>query len=152
MSSFIADLATIIERDLLKLREEIQAYPNEESLWIIQGEITNSAGNLCLHLCGNLQHFIGHVLGGSSFVRNRDLEFSARHIPTAQLLEGIDATMQAVSSTLTTLDASILEQEFPLQIFGYPMSTGYFLLHLATHLEYHLGQINYHRRLLATQA
>lgn len=152
MSSFIADLATIIERDLLKLREEIQAYPNEESLWIIQGEITNSAGNLCLHLCGNLQHFIGHVLGGSSFVRNRDLEFSARHIPTAQLLEGIDGTMQAVSSTLTTLDASILEQEFPLQVFGYPMSTGYFLLHLATHLEYHLGQINYHRRLLATQA
>lgn len=152
MSSFIADLATIIERDLLKLREEIQAYPNEESLWIIQGEITNSAGNLCLHLCGNLQHFIGHVLGGSSFVRNRDLEFSARHIPTAQLLEGIDATMQAVSSTLTTLDASLLEKEFPIQVFGYPMSTGYFLLHLATHLEYHLGQINYHRRLLAAQA
>lgn len=139
-------LSEFFERDLLKLREEISLYPDERNLWTVQGDIANSAGNLCLHLIGNLQHFIGAQLGHTGYVRQRDLEFSRKDVPRAELLAGINHTVEVVKNTLAQLTEADLEREYPLEKHGQRVSTGYMLAHLLTHLNYHLGQINYHRR------
>jgi len=146
---FIASIDKLIERDLNKLEEEIKLYSTEEAIWKIDKEIKNSAGNLCLHLCGNLQHFIGAILGKSGYVRNRENEFAAKGISKAKLVAEIQQTKKAVKSALQGLNSSVLLEEYQIQVFGYPMTTMYFLIHLSAHLEYHLGQVNYHRRLLS---
>jgi len=140
-------LSKLFRRDLEKLRTEISSCKNEKKLWEVSGDIKNSAGNLCLHICGNLQHFIGAVLGNSGYQRERDLEFSKKNVPIKELLMEIDSTMQVVEKTLNELKEEKLEETFPINVFGYDMTTGFFLSHLTTHLNYHLGQINYHRRL-----
>lgn len=145
---FIHSVHTIIERDLKKLEEEMKLYPSEASLWNVSGSIKNPAGNLCLHLCGNLQHYIGKVLGGSGYIRNRDHEFAARNISHDDLISEIQRTKAAVTSALEKLDPNTLDATYPEQVFSYSMTTSYFLIHLVSHLGYHLGQINYHRRLL----
>lgn len=147
MKIITESLVKIFERDLLKLEEEMKLYP-QDSLWAIRGTVNNSAGNLCLHLCGNLQHYIGAILGGTTYKRNRDHEFAAKDIPKEQLISEIQNARSAVRMTLETLDVSTLERAYPMEVLGYPMTTTYFLVHLATHLGYHLGQINYLRRLL----
>jgi uncharacterized damage-inducible protein DinB len=146
---FITSISKIIERDLNKLEEEIKLYASEELIWKIDKEIKNSGGNLCLHLCGNLQHFIGAILGKSGYVRNRDNEFTVKGVARAELITEIQKTRSAVQSTLENLDSGILQQEYPVQVFNYSMTTTFFLIHLTAHLEYHLGQVNYHRRLLS---
>ncbi|NJM25934.1 MAG: DinB family protein [Bacteroidia bacterium] len=143
-------LTTLLLRDIAKLRDEISKYSHDADLWKLQGEIKNTAGNLCLHLCGNLQHYVGHILGSSRYARNREQEFAARDMTKAALLQEIDNTHLAVKSTLEKLDDNVLESEYPEQVFSHPMTTGYFLIHLSGHLTYHLGQINYHRRILAS--
>ncbi len=148
MNAVTESLTKIFDRDLRKLEEEISLYATEESLWVIHGDIKNSGGNLCLHLCGNLQTFIGATLGSISYVRDRDHEFAAKGIPKKELIQEIHKTKNAVRTSLEKLDVSALDREYPAQVLGYPMSTTYFLIHLAAHLGYHLGQINYHRRLL----
>jgi len=145
---FIYSIQTILDRDLKRLEEEISLYPSEETLWTIAGTIKNPAGNLCLHLCGNLQHYIGAVLGGSDYKRNRDREFAVRNISRDTLISEIQKTRVAVRSALEKLDPNILDDTYPEQVFSYSMTTSYFLIHLASHLGYHLGQINYLRRLL----
>lgn len=142
-------LSEIFVRDLRQLAAEISLYSNEDELWIVRGEISNSAGNLCLHLLGNLNHFIGSALGHTGYVRERDREFADKHVPRAVLLQQIDATINVVSSTLQQLPETQLEQDFPLEKRGQIVKTDFMLLHLLGHLSYHLGQINYHRRLLA---
>ena len=142
-------LNKVMQRNLVQLKKEMSAYNNEKDLWLMAGEIPNSAGTLCLHLCGNLQHYIGAMLGNSGYVRQRDAEFSARDVPVAELQLLIDTTMDVVSTTLSELDTNALAENYPEEVFGTPMSTEYFLIHLSAHLGYHLGQINYHRRLLA---
>jgi uncharacterized damage-inducible protein DinB len=145
---FIYSVQTIIERDLEKLEEEIKLYPSEESLWKIKGTIKNPAGNLCLHLCGNLQHYIGGVLGGSGYIRDRDREFAARNVSREALISEIQKTKVAVRSALEKADPNTLDNTYPEQVFSYSMTTSYFLIHLTSHLGYHLGQVNYLRRLL----
>ncbi len=142
-------LLELYERDLLKLKSEVSQYANEADLWKISGDISNSAGNMTLHLVGNLKHFIGTVLGGTAYVRDRDLEFSDDAVPRDLLIAGILETQSVVKETLAKLSSDDLEKTYPIEVFGRPMSTEYFLVHLATHLNYHLGQINYHRRLLS---
>jgi uncharacterized damage-inducible protein DinB len=142
-------LSELYERDLNKLKDEVLKYNNESDLWKMGGEIPNSAGNLTLHLIGNLKHFIGTVLGGTAYVRDRDLEFSDDAVPRDLLIAGILETQSVVKDTLAKLSADDLEKTYPIEVFGRPMSTEYFLVHLSTHLNYHLGQINYHRRLLS---
>ncbi|MCG6958769.1 DinB family protein, partial [bacterium BMS3Abin03] len=117
-------------------------------LWEISGEIKNSAGNLCMHLCGNLQHFIGNILGNSGYVRNREAEFSTKDIQKEKLLDEINVTAKVVEKTISELKEDKFNEIYPVNVFGYEMTTEFFLVHLATHLNYHLGQINYHRRLL----
>lgn len=139
----------VMQRHLKQLKKEINGYANEDDLWKLDGEILNSTGTLCLHLCGNLQYFVGAVLGQSNYIRERDKEFSLRDIPADDLLTLIDTTMEVVSKTLNNLSEETLKGDYPQQIFGEPMTTEFFLIHLTSHLGYHLGQINYHRRLLA---
>ena len=141
-------LAELYERDLAKLRDEIEAYASEADLWKTSDGVSNSAGNLCLHLTGNLNHFFGAVLGNSGYVRDRDAEFANKHIPRSELVSGIDSAGYVVFSTLAELTEEDLDKPYPIEVFDHPMTTGYFLVHLATHLNYHLGQINYHRRLV----
>ncbi|PWN65864.1 DUF1572 domain-containing protein [Chryseobacterium viscerum] len=141
-------LRSLYNRDLNKLKTEIEAYQNEENLWKIDKNIANSAGNLVLHLVGNLNHFIGTHLGNTGYVRQRDLEFSLKDIPRTELIEKIEATAAMIDYALAPLSEDDLKKEYPLVVFEDTMTTDYFLIHLLAHLDYHLGQINYHRRLL----
>lgn len=141
-------LSQIFTRDLTKLKGELSAYTNEADLWKVTDGISNSAGNLTLHLIGNLNHFIGATLGNTGYVRNRDAEFALKDVPREQLLADIDAVIAVVTNTLAQLPAEDLEKEFPLELGGNRYPTEVFLLNLLSHLNYHLGQINYHRRLL----
>ena len=143
-------LLQLYERDLSKLKDEIGLYAAEADIWKTDGEIANSAGNLTLHLIGNLRHFFGAVLGDTGYVRDRDNEFSDGGVSREELLAGIDQAAADVKSTLEKLTDEDLKQTYPIDVFGHPMTTEYFLIHLATHLNYHLGQINYHRRLLGS--
>jgi len=149
MNHFLESTSKILLRDLDRLEKEISLYPTLNSIWTVKGDIKNSGGNLCLHLCGNLQHFIGAVLGNSGYVRNREKEFSLTGISARDLVREIINTKEAVKHALAKTDPSLLEKNYPLLVFEEPMTTQYFLIHLTAHLEYHLGQINYHRRLAA---
>ncbi|WP_241330034.1 DinB family protein [Chryseobacterium arthrosphaerae] len=141
-------LQSLYKRDLNTLKTEIEAYQKEENIWKTDKNISNSAGNLCLHLIGNLNHFIGAQLGNTGYIRHRELEFSLKDIPQAELTEKIEATATMIDTVLSQLSDEDLKKEYPLVVFEDKMTTGYFLIHLVTHLDYHLGQINYHRRLL----
>jgi hypothetical protein len=144
MSSFVQ----LFERDLNKLEKEIGLYADESLLWKRGPGINNSAGNLCLHLCGNLQHYIGAQLGRSGYQRNRPNEFAASGIGKATLITEIQETRKVVTVALQKLNETSLDETYPEEVFGYPMTTGFFLIHLFGHFGYHLGQINYHRRLI----
>lgn len=141
-------LIKLFKRDLTALKTEINAYKNEKNLWLVQPDISNSAGNLCLHLVGNLNTFIGAVLGGTNYVRQRDLEFSLKDIPRTILIKQVDKVIAVVEETLQNLTVADLQKEYKRRINEETMATEYFLVHLSMHLAYHLGQINYHRRLL----
>jgi uncharacterized damage-inducible protein DinB len=141
-------LDKLYQRDLEKLKTEISSFKDEQNIWKISGDIKNSAGNLCLHLCGNLQHFIGAVLGNSGYIRNRDEEFSKKNVPLSDLVAELELTMKVVKDTLEKLNENDLQKNYPINVFGYEMTTEYLLTHMAVHLNYHLGQLNYHRRLL----
>lgn len=141
-------LTELFERDLQRLKTEIELYKDEDNLWLVKEGISNSAGNLCLHLIGNLSHFIGTMLGHTGYVRRREDEFSLKNIPRQDLVTNIENCRLIVKNTLAKLTAADLEKEFPQQVFDKSINTEMMLMHLSTHLTYHLGQINYHRRLL----
>ena len=145
---FIENILTLFNRDLNRLKSEIELYKNEKNIWLIEKNIANSAGNLCLHLIGNLNWFIGAELGKTNYVRHRELEFSTKDIPQTELIKKSDETIIVVENSLRGLTDEELKNDYPLVVFDKKTSTEYFLLHLTTHLAYHLGQINYHRRLL----
>jgi uncharacterized damage-inducible protein DinB len=140
-------LSAVFEKDLIRLKLEIEAYKSEEKLWIKAEGINNSAGNLCLHILGNLNNYIGTILGNTDYVRNRPAEFSEK-TSKDYLLKFLDETTEMVKQTISNLDSEVLNQTYPDNVFGYEMKTEYFLIHLVGHLNYHLGQINYHRRIL----
>jgi uncharacterized damage-inducible protein DinB len=143
------DLLEFFERDLLKLREELGLYADEASIWEIRPGIANSAGNLCLHLVGNLKHFIGAVLGSTGYIRQRDLEFSLKNIPRSELFSAIDETILALKTTVQNLSEADFDKIYPLEKHGRTVTTRHMLVHLLAHLGYHLGQVNYHRRLIS---
>jgi hypothetical protein len=146
---FIEMIAAILERDLRALRREVEAFDDERDLWKTLPGITNPAGTLALHLAGNLRHFVGGQLGGTGYVRNRDAEFDRRDVPRSDVLALVDAAMAETRQTLGRLTDADLAGTYPLQVAGATLITGDFLLHLAAHLTYHLGQIDYHRRLVS---
>ena len=144
----INTLKELYSRDLNKLKLEIESYQNEAVIWEINKDIPNSAGNLCLHIVGNLNTYIGGALGKTGYVRNREAEFSLKNINKTELIKQIENTIAVVKDSISPLSLADLEKEYPLQVFKDKMTTGDFLIYLATHLSYHLGQVNYHRRLL----
>ena len=142
-------IAELVERDLQKLRTEISLYKDEDNLWVIKGRIGNSAGNLCLHLVGNLNHFIGAVLGNTGYVRHRDDEFSLKNVLRHDLILNIENCILIIKNTFDKLSDEEMLHNFPLEKHGETVSNTHMLLHLYGHLNYHLGQINYHRRMIS---
>jgi hypothetical protein len=142
------NFVALYQRDIKRLHQEIEAYTNEAELWQKVEGISNPAGNLALHLVGNLNEYIGRQLGNIPYQRNRPLEFSAVDIPKSEILEKIIATNIVVEKALKSLKIKDFPTKFPENVLGYDMSVHYFLVHLNGHLNYHLGQINYHRRIL----
>lgn len=141
-------LTMLITRDLQKLKTELELYGQEANIWKVDKNIANTAGNLCLHLVGNLNAYIGTTLGNTGYVRDRDAEFALKNIPRTELIQKIETTIKMVQQILPGLDEKALSAEYPLLVLKEKTSTEYFLVHLAVHLGYHLGQVNYHRRLL----
>lgn len=130
------------------MRREVDAYPNDGAPWRMMPGISNSGGTLVLHCAGNLQHYIGAVLGGTGYVRDREAEFSRRGVPRSELRAELDRATEAVERTLASLPDTALESPFPAEIRGRTLPTDSFLAHSASHLAYHLGQLDYHRRLV----
>lgn len=141
-------LKTLFERDLKRLQTELNAYSKEENIWKVDGNIANSTGTLVLHLLGNLNHFVGAVMGGSGYIRDREAEFSLRGVPQTEMSEAIDETIKVVTKALEYFPEGKFSEPYPLVVFAEPMTYEYFMFHLVGHLNYHLGQVNYHRRLL----
>lgn len=142
-------LSNLFERDLEKLKTELLAYENEGTMWVVAPGISNSAGNLGLHIIGNLKNFVGAVLGNTGYVRNRDAEFTTVDVPREKIIADIDEVIGIIKTTVATLTTAQLEEIYPEDKWKDPVTVHHLLLHLLTHLSYHLGQINYHRRLVA---
>lgn len=136
-------------KDLNRLANEVKTFANEKEMWLVKKGISNSVGNLTIHLLGNLNHFIGHFLGNTGYIRNRSFEFSGKDVSRVQILTEIDETTVMIKKVVTALNDEELIQEYPFQIYTNepPMTTFAMLVHLSNHLNYHLGQINYYRRL-----
>ena len=141
-------IAAVISRELRTIERELNAYQNDEQVWALPAGLPNSGGTLALHAAGNLRHFIGTVLGGGSYVRDRDAEFSRRGVPRAELIDGLQQAERAVRDVLTAIDPARLKEWYPIPVLNRRLNTGEFLTHLATHLAYHAGQLDYHRRVV----
>ena len=141
----IPHLQTLFIRELDTLAREVSLYPDDESLWKAVPGCPNPGGNLVAHLAGNLRHFVGARYGGTGYVRDRDAEFSVRGLSRDELLKLIGAARSEVGATLAALDPSVLS-ETHVAPGDRKVNTGLWLMHLAVHLGYHLGQIDYHRR------
>ncbi len=144
-------IATVMTRELKALRREVESYPSDAKLWESAEGITNPGGNLVLHLAGNIQYFVGAVLGGSGYKRYRDAEFGSRDLPKTELLREIDGALAAVETGMSKVNDADLKQPFPEAVGGVTPTTGAFLAHLAVHLGYHLGQVDYHRRIISRE-
>lgn len=141
------ELKTLFVRDLNRLSKEIEVFDND-NLWVLNERIPNTAGNLAIHICGNLQHFVGHIIGGTDYVRNRPYEFSAKGIAKETIQEEIRTSIEIIEQTLDHLTHDQLAAQYRPEVLGYPMTATHFLIHLYGHLNYHLGQINYARRII----
>lgn len=145
----LAETLTILySRELSALTKEIGAYKNEGDIWEKRDGIENSAGNLCLHLVGNLDHYFGATLGNTGYIRDRDAEFSTKYVPREELLNRAENTTAMIKEVLASMSPEDFEKEYPLETPMGKVKTGQMLIHLLGHFNYHLGQINYHRRML----
>lgn len=141
-------ITELYARELDRLYTEIDAYQNEASLWKLTENISNSGGNLALHLVGNLHHFIGKYIGNTEYIRQREAEFNTKNTPKATLLSEIKNVKETVLSSLENMSTDQLQGNYPIEKNGETVTTEYMLLHLFWHASYHIGQINYHRRML----
>lgn len=130
------------------VKDEISLYKNEENIWKLAGEINNTPGNLCLHLCGNLNHFIGATIGNTGYIRERELEFSQKNVKKEELIKEIEKTKAMIEKVFNTITLENINDIYPLDKFGDQVTIGFIMSRLVSHLAYHLGQINYHRRIL----
>lgn len=146
-----ASLHALILRDLDTLARELDAYPDDASVWLLPPGLPNSAGTLVLHLCGNLRHFIGATLGDTGYVRQRDAEFSTRDVDRTTLRALLAEARRDIDHTFAQLDPDRLTERYPLEVLGGHVEVGDWITHVATHLAYHLGQVDYHRRLVTGQ-
>lgn len=150
--TFAADLSRLLVRDVETLIREIELFPDDETLWKTMPGVANSAGTLALHCAGNLRHFVGRLIGGSDYVRDRPREFSQRSGTRKELVTELGLAREAVIRGLAALPAARLDAEFPEVVGGVTLRTRLFLLHLAVHLGFHLGQVDYLRRAMNQDA
>jgi|SRR5215471_1335927 len=141
-------LARVLVRDVNAVRRELEVYPDEPSIWALPPGVANSAGTLALHIAGNLQHFIGAVLGASGYKRDRAAEFARRDVPRSAIVVELEAAIVAIGLGMSQVSEARLGEDFPELVAGYRVVTGEWLIHLVAHTGYHLGQIDYHRRLV----
>ena len=147
MTSMLAnELAALFARDISRLIQELHAFPDTAALWETAPGVSNAAGTLALHLEGNLREYIGRQLGRMPFERDRPREFSARGVSQSVLIERLEAVKASIPPAIAALSDAQLDARYPEQVLGIPMSTRQFLMHLAGHLNYHLGQVDYLRR------
>ena len=142
------ELSKLFRRDITRLLQELKAFPDEEALWQRLPGISNSAGNLALHLEGNLREYIGRQLGRVPYDRQRDLEFSSPGLQLHDLLQRLTVVKEMIPDIVSGLSHAVLEANYPEKVLSAPLSTRQFLIHLHGHLNYHLGQIDYLRRIL----
>lgn len=147
-SELSSELTRFLLRELACLRRELEAYPDEDLIWRVPPGAPNSAGTLALHLSGNIQHYIGAVLGGNDYTRDREAEFTTRGLSRADLLDHVVAAERSVSSILPAIHDSSLSEPFSERMRGVTLSRREALIHVAVHLAYHIGQVDYHRRLV----
>jgi hypothetical protein len=145
--STAVDLATLFRRDLKKLAKQIASFPNDEALWKKLPGVSNTAGNLALHIEGNLREFVGRQLGQLPYARNRELEFSLLEMSQVEIVRRIAELIEIIPPIVERLSARQMETEYPQVVLDAPMSTEKFLIHLYGHLNWHLGQIDTLRRL-----
>lgn len=138
----------ILVRDLNRAADEIGLYATDEALWQEMPGIANTGGTLALHLAGNINHFFGAVLGGSGYVRTRDLEFSRREGTREDLASALREAAVVASEALSGVSDADLDADYPEEFAGKTMKTGWMIIQMLTHLNYHFGQINYHRRIV----
>ena len=143
-----SELAALFARDIARLVQELRAFPDTASLWKTAPGVTNAAGTLALHLEGNLREYIGRQLGQIAFTRDRPLEFSARGVEQADVIARLDAVHDMVPRVIRQLTAAQLDADYPELMYGKAMSARQLLIHLLGHLNYHLGQIDYLRRVV----
>ncbi len=148
MTPILEQIQTLLVRDLRGLMDEIEAYPDDALVWETPPGISNSAGVLAMHACGNLEHYVGHVLGGTGYVRDRNREFSVREYSRSEIRRELESTISTLESVMPSIDPRRLSEPFPERIRGHLLNTQAFLLHLSTHLSFHLGQVGYLRRVL----
>lgn len=141
------EFARCFIKDLDSLAKEVELCDEETLLWYVAPGTSNSIGNLTQHLIGNLNHFIGATLGDTGYVRTRDREFAEHYLSKAEMIAEIAKTSGMLEKVLGSLTKEQLEKTYPYETFGYPMTVNHTLLKLASHLGYHLGQINYLRRI-----
>ena len=145
--SLSADLALLYRRDLTRLVQELSAFPDDDSLWRRLPGVTNSSGNLALHIEGNLRDFIGRQVGGVDYQRRRDTEFGDAGLTAADLIARVEPLIKLMPEILAGLTEADLERDYPQEVLGVPMTTRLFMIHLLLHLNYHMGQIDYLRRI-----
>lgn len=149
MKDFATNLATLLVRELHGFARELDLFPDDEAVWKVVPGVTNSAGNLALHVAGNLQHFVGAVLGETGYVRHREEEFSRSSGTRAAIKVELDEAIRVVEKVLPTLSADVLSKPYPLSMVpGKEIETALFLQHLCSHAAFHLGQAGYVRRAL----
>ena len=141
-------LSYFYERDIRKLIEEVNLFRNEEDLWKTRGSVKNSCGNLALHIIGGTNYLFGTILSKSGYVRNRDLDFTQKDINRAELVGRLEALIPLIKGTLDSLGDDGMEAEYPILFDNVKNSNAYVLTQLSLHLNYHLGQVNYLRRIL----
>lgn len=137
--------SVLLIRELRTFQQEILRFPDDDSLWKTLPGITNSAGNLALHVSGNLRQFVGATIGRIPYVRNREEEFGRKTGTRAEIADALEAAAAVVDKSLAE---GTLEGEFPERPGGYRVGTDVFLMHLCAHTAYHLGQAGYLRRAL----
>ncbi len=142
----LLEVTAVLMRDLAGLRSQVELYTDDDALWREVPGLPNTGGTLALHAVGNLRHYVGALLGNTGYLRDREAEFAARGVPRAVILSRISAAETELGATLEGLESSELEATYPDQVAGHNFTTGLWLIHLATHLAYHLGQLDYHRR------
>lgn len=147
MTNVASQIDGILVRELTTLRMEVEAYPSDAELWRVLPGITNSGGTLAVHLAGNLEHFVGAVLGGSGYRRDRDAEFAVRDLPRSEVVNRVNRAIGAIERAFRDIGDAALRSEYPEPVAKMRVNTGDFLIHLASHLSYHLGQVDYHRRI-----